>query len=254
MQPDYHQMLHNVHTLASLTSNLPVVQTPDGEFVPLRALCEIVGLNPASYIGVFCQYLAPDAQRRLLFWDSPAGRRKDWCVERKHLIYWLVNVPLDRVPPDRRDAVLALQQQSAALLGKAYTLMIDEHHETRREMFRLLKICATQEQHLQGFEALGARIFNQAQRQKLAEWLAACRQVVEALGASARKRLGILMESPIVDGLILNENHEVTGETSFPLFPIVGEPDPAVPGMLDQLIDWDERFTRWWDAQVEGKI
>jgi hypothetical protein len=84
MQPDDHQIAHDIFTLAPLTSNLPIIKTPDGEFVPLRALCEIVGLRPSSYIGVFCQYLQADKERWLLPWDSPTGRRKDWCIERKY--------------------------------------------------------------------------------------------------------------------------------------------------------------------------
>jgi hypothetical protein len=63
MEPDFRQMIRNVYTLASLTSDLPIIQTPEGEYVPLRALCEIVGLNPSSYSRVFCQYYEPGEVR-----------------------------------------------------------------------------------------------------------------------------------------------------------------------------------------------
>jgi hypothetical protein len=254
MQPDFQQMVQNVYTLAPLTSNLPVVQAPDGEdYVPLRALCEIVGLNPSSYIGVFCQYCEPGETRRLLIWNSPTGKRKDWCLLRSHLVYWLVNVPVDRVPPDRREAVLALQHQCAALLGSAYMQMQEQHQHARRVIFRLLNICAAQEQELRNFEIMGNLLFDEAHQQMLALRLAEGRELVDTLADAARKMLARLMEGPIVDGVVLNKDHEVIDTTSFPLFPIVQDPDPATLETIDRFREWITQFNRWWDLQMESK-
>lgn len=253
MRPDFNQMVQNIYTLSSLTSSLPIIETPDGEFVPLRALCEIVGLRPSAYIGVFCQYLAPDTQRWLLPWDSPTGRRKDWCIERKHLVYWLVNVPSERVPPDRREAVLALQHQSAAVLGDVYMQMQEHYQEARRAVFQMLNLCATVEQELQRYEKMGALVLDQARQQTLAERLAEGRQLVDTLAGAGRKILGGLMAGPIVDGVILNKENVVTDTTSFPLFPVVEDPDPATIETLNRLGKWLPHFKKWWDTQMEGK-
>lgn len=252
MQPDFHQMAQEIFTLSSLTDNLPIVKTPDGgEFVPLRALCEMVGLRPSAYVGVFCQYFEVGVVRRLLSWDSPTGHRKDWCLNRKHLPHWLVNVPASRVPPERREKVLTLQNYCTVLLGRTYEMMIERHREARRTVFELLNACAREEEKLQRYEQDGASLFNQAQQQALAKKAAEGHQLLERVANLARRMLSTLMAGPVVDGVVLNKNNEVTDTTSFPLFPIVGDTDQMALEMAELVKEWAAHFKQWWDKQLE---
>jgi hypothetical protein len=164
-----------------------------------------------------------------------------------YLSHWLINVPVDRVPEDRRETVRRLRRQSGEMMGRVYTQMIERHRQARRELFQMLAVYANHERQFQQLEEIGPRVFNQAQQRELAKRLVQGRQLVEALAASARKSLGIMMQGPVVDGVILNQNHEVTDTTTFPLFPIVSDPDPAVPTMIRQLHDWALRFHEWLD-------
>lgn len=252
MQPDFHQMAQEIFTLSSLTDNLPIIKTPDGgEFVPLRALCEIVGLRPSAYVGVFCQYFEVGQVRRLLPWDSPTGNRKDWCLDRKHLPHWLVNVPASRVPPDRREAVRTLQSYCATLLGRTYEMMIERHREARRLVFELLNACAYQEDKLQRLEQVGAQLFNQTQQQALAKKAAEGHQLLEKVANLARRMLSTLMAGPVVDGVVLNKDNEVTDTTTFPLLPIVGDSDQMAMEMTEVVKEWAAHFKVWWDEQIE---
>jgi hypothetical protein len=244
MEQDYQQMVRNILTLAPLTDHLPVVQTPEGEYVPLRALCELVGLNPASYIGVFCQYTQPGEMRRLLPWDSPTGRRKDWCVARTYLVYWLVNVPIERVPPDRRAAVESLQKQCIAVFKQTFGHLHDRHKEARRTLFRVLTACAEQQEQLQRYQRFRTLLRGQ-QRHEFVALLMEGQYLVETLGGAARKALGELMAGPVVDGAVLNEHHEVIGNTTFPLIPVVKDPDPAMFSLMEEMATWSARFHTW---------
>lgn len=249
MEQDYRQMVRNILTLAPLTNNLPVVQTPEGEYVPLRALCELVGLNPASYIGVFCQYTQPGEMRKVLPWDSPTGRRKDWCVPRSYLVYWLVNVPIERVPSDRRPAVESLQKQCVAVFKQTFSQLHDRHKEARRTMFRVLTACAEQQEQLERFRSFRT-LLHGMKRHEFVALLLEGHYLVETLGAAARKTLGELLEGPVVDGVVLNEQNEVVGTTTFPLVPVVKDPDPAMFKLMEEMAEWSARFHQWVEEHL----
>ena len=133
MQPDFSKVTSDIFTLASLTDHLPIVTTPEGEYVPLRALCEIVGLRPSTYIGVFCAHFQGDKVLQRLPWQSPTGLQQAWCLDRNHLPYWLLKVPDHRVPLDLQERVLALKKQivHGNLLCKPARAMLLAHPSSK---------------------------------------------------------------------------------------------------------------------------
>lgn len=249
MDPRSLKISSAIFTLAPLTSELPLIQSPQGRFVPLRALCEIVGLQPSAYIGVFCQRFRPRTAIQQLLWESPIGRQKVWCLEQKYLPWWLVKVPVSHVPPDRRAKLIALQEECERALGVAHQVLIEGQGIVRRTEFRVLAVCANLEQRIKAWAEEGSLFLPESCQQDLAKRLAQGHHLGEALAASARMTLQEVLAGPVVDGLLINEG-VVEDTRPIPLLPVVQELDPTTLSLLQQLEEWVGDFTKWWDIQL----
>ena len=200
MQSDPSKMLSAIFTLSPLTSELPVIQAPQGRFVPLRELCELVGLRPSAYIGVFCRSFRPRQAIQKLPRQTPLGQQEVWCLEQKWLPLWLVKLPVSRLPPDRREQLMILQETCNVALGWAHQKLLHRQESVRRYAFRILSVCEQHESWLQDWEEQGLLLFPPALHQELAARLIQGHRLGEALATAARRTLRDVLEGPVVDG------------------------------------------------------
>lgn len=248
--PDFSQVTSDIFTLAPLTDHLPIIETPEGNFVPLRALCEIVGLAPATYIGVFCQRFKELEAVRRLPWETPAGKRKEWCLHQKYLPMWLMAVLPDRVPPDRREALMALRWQCAGGFSHVYTQMQQRQRAVREEVFGVLGLCERVEKQFARWFANGVIYFPQESHDELIRRLKEGNRLVDALAASARRTLAAILAGPVADGLVIGDDGVVKDTVPFPLLPVVQSMEPEATALLKQFNQWLDQFVQWWDRQI----
>lgn len=252
MQPDFSKVTSDIFTLASLTDNLPIINTPDGEFVPLRALCEIVGLRPSSYIGVFCAHFKGHPALKRLPWQSPTGLQQAWCLKQKHLPYWIIVVPYYRVPEDRRERLLALQEQCAHAMGYVYNQQQQEFQKARSDLFQTLNCCRDMEQRIQSIARLGFRLPTPEQWRETAKRIAEGQRILDELADLTRKTLANMLQLPVVDGYVLDENNVATDTISFPIFPIVPRAELAnIFKLALSIMNWADQTMTWLSAQID---
>ncbi|HEY7123866.1 MAG TPA: hypothetical protein VH540_07930 [Ktedonobacterales bacterium] len=252
MQPDFSKVTSDIFTLASLTDNLPIVTTPEGEYVPLRALCEIVGLRPSTYIGVFCAHFQGDKALKRLPWQSPAGLQQAWCLDRNHLPYWLLKVPDQRVPVDLQERVLSLKKQVVAGLGWSYKKMQQDFQEARSNLFQMLNFCREAEQNINVIAGWIPRLPAFEYQKGLAERVAEGQAILNKLADQTRQALAKMLGIPVVDGYVIDENNVATDTISFPLFPIVPKSDIAdIFALKDHIIEWSKRTLAWTQTLLD---
>lgn len=254
MQPDFSKVTSDIFTLASLTDHLPIVTTPEGEYAPLRALCEIVGLRPSAYIGVFCAHFQGQPVLKRLPWQSPTGLQQAWCLDRNHLPYWLLKVPDQRVPVDLRERVLALKKQVVYGLTYTYKEMQRGFQEARSTLFHTLNFCMDMEQYIKTFASWVPRFPTFAQ-QELAERVAEGQRILDELADRTRQALAKMLGIPVVDGYVFDEHNVATDTISFPLFPVVPKSDLVdIFALKNRIRDWTEQTMAWVQAQLDDWI
>ncbi len=251
--PDFSQVTIAIYTLAPLTDDLPIIETSEGNYVPLRALCEIVGLPPAAYIGAFCQQFKELNGVRRLLWERPAGKQQEWCLHQKFMPMWLMAIDLDRVPPDRREPLAALQKQCMGGFSHVYTQMGQRQHEVREEVFEVLKLCEHLEGQISQWFAKGVTTLADSCHHELIDRLKKGGVLVDALAASARRTLAAIMEGPVVDGVVIGTDGEVKDTVALPLLPVVQRMEPEATELANRLNEWLREFAAWWKIQPAKK-
>ena len=93
--------------------------------VPIRALCDLIGLHPSLWIANICaRYRGDDtnhvAVRRLPYRQPEGAVRAEWCLDRDHVLRWFTfHLNPRYVPPGhRREQFRAFQQQMMDAAGE----------------------------------------------------------------------------------------------------------------------------------------
>ncbi len=136
-----------------------------------------------------------------------------------------------------------------AVFEQTFGQLHNRHRDARRLLFRVLTACAEQQEQLQHYQRFRT-LLRGMKRHEFVALLLEGQYLVETLGAAARKALGELMEGPVVDGVVLNEQNEVVGTTTFPLVPVVKDPDPAMFKLMEEMAEWSARFHKWVEAHL----
>lgn len=244
-------------------ADVPAITTADGtEYIPIRALCTLMGLSPSPWIANICtRYRGDDSEhvavRRLPYRQPASAVRAEWCLDRDHVLRWFTfHLHPRHVPPgQRRDQLLAFQQQMMDAAGAIYERGQEDFHSTKREVIRRLRACATTLDTLNELDAaFGPHVEHsapteeagRAARAAFVAFIAQGRQLQERLAEALRELLQEMTSEPVIDGLLVDDaTGEVVDTVAMPILPQVpdlGEvnrlADVAQRWFTEDLVEW----------------
>lgn len=226
--------------LMPFACDLPLLHTPDGDFVPLVALCDMLGLPTSPYTALACKRFRPEgALRRLLFQDDPYGPpRPVWCIREEKVIPWLWSVPSERVSPARREQLQDFHRQSVEVANQLYTIMQQQYRVSRAEVFDWLLMCEEMSARLQRVAERPAPRLHPNHRAELNALLAQGHTLLEESATRARAVVQEMTRQPVLDTVEVDAEGEVVVIGSMPLLPML----PSLP-LLKQS---QERTAAWF--------
>lgn len=104
------------------------VETPDGEFVAIRPICDRMNLNFSGQL----QRLKADPDLWgvcVIHTPSAGGSQETNCIPRNRMAAWLFKIEVSRVKPEARDALRLYQREAADVLDRHFRQR-DAQHET----------------------------------------------------------------------------------------------------------------------------
>ncbi len=231
--------------LPYFNEEVPLVCLPDGSrFIPVIALCEMLGLRADTHIPRW-RHLMLWHHARKLPWRTPTGRvRMVWCLYVGAIPFWSNSFSWSLVTPLRR---AQLQEATDAWLKateQAHRVMLAEYREMRRRLFEFL-LAYTYADKVLPRPALCFSLLldNSDARVQLEGLVARGRDLIQQATTHARKMLQAQDSVPIMDIVKLGQEGEMEEVGSQPLFPVVPREEQAqFYRYLTLLSDWHQEF------------
>ncbi len=228
--------------------------TPEGEYVPIRALCELLGLPPATWIGVVCSQHKgrTNAVRRWPYRAPDGMTRPEWCLEQHDALRWLSYLWPEKVQGERREQLRAYQQTMMDAMGQAYEQMQENYQVLRRTLFADLATCQRMQAMLTQMDEqfsphlahMDPPVGGEAVVAQFPALLSRGRETYDAYAAELRAVLAEMTGQPVIDALIVNEQGEVADTLAMPILPVT--PDTAaMDAGQDRARAWVSELTDW---------
>lgn len=235
---------------------VPVVCLPDGSrYVPVIALCEMLGLRSDIHIPRWRKLVLWHNARKLL-WQPVSGRgRIVWCLHLGALPLWLCCFNWSLVSPSRRVQLHQATNAWLELTEQAHQVMLREYQETRRCLFEFLVAIANADATLSRFEGLlPAHLGNDGTQIRLVELAMEGRSLIEEAASRAYQVLRWHEEGPIVDIVRLGKEGQAEEVDSLPLFPVVPhELWARFSESLQRLENWQREMTAFPIEYISGR-
>lgn len=109
------------------------IETPDGEFVAIKPICERLGLALPPQLAK----LKGDPELwgvTLIVTPSAGGSQETNCIPRNRMAAWLFKIEVSRVKPEARDALRLYQREAADVLDRHFRLRDEAHVEEIRQL------------------------------------------------------------------------------------------------------------------------
>ncbi len=228
-------------------AEVPLLHTPEGDYVPIRALCEMLGLRPATWIGVVCSQHKgrTNAVRRWPYRAPDGTTRPEWCLEQHDALRWLSYLWPEKLQGERREQLLAYQQTMMDAMGQAYEQMQSSYQALRRTAFSELSSCQGMQATLtQLDEQLSPHLAHtdppiggEAAVGEFRALLARGHETYDAYAAVLREVLAEMTGQPVIDALIVDDQGQVIDTQAMPILPVA--PDTTA------MIACQERVRTW---------
>lgn len=244
-------------------ADVPAITLADGtEYVPIRALCELLGLAPSPWIAVVCGYYRGDdvegaAVRRLPYLRPDGVSRDEWCLDRYHVLRWLTfHLNPHHVPAGvRHEQLLGFQRQMVDVVGRLYQHQQEDFHAVKQDVIHRLDACATSLRTLDELiAAFGPHLEHsvpteaegRAIRVEFVAFVAEGRRVQEQLADALRAVLQQMTDELVIDAVKVDEaTGEVVDTVAMPILPHVPDlsevnrlSDKAHQWFVEDLVAW----------------
>lgn len=116
------------------------IETPDGEFVAIRPMCDRLQLNFSGQL----QRLKADPDLWgvcVIHTPSAGGTQETNCIPRNRVAAWLFKIEVSRVKPEAQDALRLYQREAADVLDRHFRLRDEERAEEIRQLRGQLSHC-----------------------------------------------------------------------------------------------------------------
>jgi hypothetical protein len=221
---------------------IPVVYLADGTaYLPVRALCRMLGLRADAYIPRW-QKLVIWCNARKLPLHTTRGKRIVWCIHRGALPLWCSCFDWSLVEPVQYEQLCQATNAWLADVAQAQRLLLDRYRSLRSYLFAFLEAYSDAETWLNRwalhFSSLDVAF--SLQRDLL---LSQGKTLIGQATAQARKMVQEQAMAPIVDMITLDENGAGVETGTLPLFPVVAREDrEQFFAYMSQLIQWRQEM------------
>ena len=211
-------------TLPYFDYEVPVLYLNGTPYVPVIALCEMLGLRADTHIRRW-RKLVLWANARKLPLRTARGKRIVWCLHIGALPFWCACFNWSLVNPERRIQLRQAVDEWLKMIEQAEREMLGNYKYIRRLLFAFLTAYADADTKLSRFaQHLSPRLDSDSSKQ-LERLVSQGRTLIHEATAHAREMLHEQATIPVVDAVKVDPDGEVTETLSLPLFPMVSRED-----------------------------
>ena len=245
-------------TLYPFESNVPVLHTPDGDYLPIRPLCDLLGLAPAVWTGVLCRRFKPVGGVHKWPYTPPDGNTVEtWCLQIDELSLWMMRLNPRYVQGKRREQLEAFQQTMMDAAARIYLqdqwASQAQYQQARERLFTQANDCNSGYAALASIEAW-MQIHMPHMRGYLPDADAALEDVLALLAdgrarydasrASLQSAIQKMQKRAAIDTVILDADGLLTDTIAMPILPSI--PDTSdVDACFEHIQAWWVTFRAW---------
>jgi hypothetical protein len=226
----------------------------DGEppYVPVFAVCRAIGIPPDPHIRRWRNLLLWETAQKLPFQTEKRGKRLVWCLSIAEIpfLYSLFNWEL--VTPAMRVQIKRAAKEGARLAGLAYQEMQDRYKSVRQLLFSFLSRNADLDGWFQRYQAARSDQLSSEDLPGLLLRLDQGRTLYQGAIDHARKMLRDMGELPVIDALVLDQDHTVLDTIAMPILPIIAAEDIKLfAAWLSLIATWHRSMERFGQERGE---
>ena len=223
---------------------VPVVSLADGtRYVPVIALCRMLGLRPRTHIPRWRRLFLWVHARKLPWQTEKRGTRIVWCLHLGALLFWCSCFNWSLVSPQRQLQLRQATDAGLKHLEQAHQEMLTRYRQMRCLLFRFLTRYANAQTR---FQQLAARMHGHLDAASVAALDALLTQGCALINEAAAHARAILQDQasiPIMDVVTIDGEGNATQVGTLPLFPVI--PEQQVErffAQLEKLMHWYREF------------
>lgn len=206
--------------------DLPGLWTSDGVcYVPMIAVCALLGLNPKVYRRRWRGMLLGQDARKLPYQSSAGYRRVVWCLSFPMTLLACCQVYERQVYPEKRDQLDRLTQEVSDVLAQQHQGMVEVYHRMRRVLFAFLTQVDGEEERMHARVQEVVTSLTEEDRPLLKQLETRGYALLTEAVRCAKVVLAWQADTPIVDLIALGPDGMGQLEESMPLLPVMREED-----------------------------
>src|SRR6266567_4413110 len=222
-------------------AEVPVVSLADGtRYIPVVALCRMIGLHPRTYIPRWRRLLLWEHARKLPLRTATRGTRMVWCLHLGALFFWCSCFNWSLVSPERQVQLRQATDAGLKHLEQAHQEMLARYRQMRHLLFRFLTDHADAQTHLHQLAAGIHPRLDAASSAALDMHIEEGCMLIDGATVHARAILQDQASIPIMDVVTLDAEGNATEVGSLPLFPVIRREDE------EQFFAQIDKLTRWY--------
>jgi hypothetical protein len=225
MEEKIHDIYQTVITLPYFNYEVPVVYTPDGtRYIPVIALCEMLGLHANSHIPRWRKLVLWMNARKLPLCTTTGRKQIVWCLHIGAIPLWCGCFDWSLVSSKRQEQLQLATETWFKALGQAHTEMLNNYKQLSRLLFKFLAAHEGTDAKLSQLAARLHPILDQfGLCIQLEELVTQGKNLIRGATDHARKMVQEQASCPITDAVKLDENGQIHEQLSLPLFPVFSQ-------------------------------
>ena len=222
-------------------AEVPVVSLADGtRYIPVVALCRMIGLHPRTYIPRWRRLLLWEHARKLPLRTATRGTRIVWCLHLGALFFWYASFNWSLVSAERRAQLRQATDAGLKHLEQAHQELLTRYRGMRQQLFRFLTDHADAQIHLHQLAARLRPRLDAASFVALDVLIEQGCTLIEEATVHARAILQDQAMIPIMDVVTIDAEGNATEVGSLPVFPIIPEEES------EQFYTFMDKLTHWY--------
>ncbi len=238
MEKQEQEIRQTAITLPYFDYEVPVLYLSNTPYIPVIALCEMLGLRADTHIQRW-RKLVLWANARKLPLRTARGKRLVWCLHMGALPFWCACFNWSLVAPVRRQQLRQATDAWLEDVAQAHQLMLDSYRSLRRYLFAFLVAYSDGGAGLRQWALHLSPILDVASSQQLEILISRGSMIIDQATAHARKMVHEQAMLPVVDVVAIDANREVTETDTRPLFPVLSHED------REQFFAYTSELAQW---------
>ncbi len=200
---------------------VPVVYLADGTaYLPVRALCRMLGLCPETHIPRWRKLVLWACARKLPL-QTARGQRIVWCLHMGALPFWCTCFNWSCVAPLRREQLRQATEAWQKDVAQAHQLLLERYRALRKYLFAFLTSYSNTETWLNQWALHSSYSLDVAASLQLEQLLSQGKTLIGEATARARQMVQEQAMAPVVDMIALDADGTGTERGTLPLFPVI---------------------------------